>query len=356
MSVFRTGKISSKQSIIQHRFLSMGTAGILACLFFVLVITPSLVFSKVNVGVKNDLFSVTFPTEQDGWACGRWGVVLNTSDGGLNWAQQDTGVDYTLTAVFFTDTKNGWAVGDEGTIIHTKNGGETWEIQKSPVTTFLMGVSFADTKNGWIVTEKTTILNTTDGGKNWQIQFAAGDYILKNVSFCDAQNGWAVGEFGFTYNTKNGGKTWEHQAGFFGFSQETFDMVGGEFLFDVEAVDPMTAWAVGIDGYVTRTTDGGKTWQQVTNNNIPKTHLFGVSANTQGTVMFAGNGNLLVSYDNGNNFSVPNIEPHIMYGWLYGIAQRGTKEFVVVGKESWIYLSDSNGRAWKQLKIQTGVK
>ncbi len=320
-------------------------------LFIILTFVPVSFSAQKNKGVKNDLFSVCFPTEQDGWACGRWGTVLNSTDGGKSWTKSHTGIDYTLNAISFTDTKNGWAVGDEGTIIHTKNGGKTWEIQKSPVTTFLMGVSFADTKNGWIVTEKTTILNTTDGGKTWQVQFCDGDFILKDVSFCDAQNGWAVGEFGYTYHTKNGGKTWKHQAGFFGFSQESFDMVGGEFLFDVEALDPMTAWAVGIDGYVTRTTDGGKTWQHIKDSIIPKSHLFGVTSNGNGTIVFGGNGNMVVSIDNGKHFSVSFVEPHIKYGWLYGITQKGTNGFVAVGKESWIYISDSKGQSWQQINI-----
>ncbi len=354
MSVVRTKKVLNRQLVTRPGLFSKMVVNLTASLFCILFLMPVFSFSQIKVGVKNDMFSVVFPTEQDGWASGRWGTMLNTKDGGQTWGSQKTGVDYTLNSVHFVDTENGWAVGDEGTIVHTSNGGKTWEVQKSPVKTFLMGVHFVDTKTGWIVTEKTTILYTSDSGKNWTIQFQAGDYILKDISFCDSLNGWVVGEFGFTYNTKDGGKTWVHQAGFFGFSQKTFDMVGGNFLFDVVAVDPMTAWAVGIDGYVTKTSDGGKTWQHVINNNIPKAHLFGVVATNEGKVFFAGNGCLIASYDNGENFSSPIIKPHIKYGWLYGITKRGTKGFVAVGKQSWIFLSDNDGRSLEKIDVETG--
>ncbi len=61
----------------------------------------------------------------------------------------------------------------------------------------------------------------------------------------------------------------------FEISEKTGDVEGGNFLFDVVAIDPQTAWAVGIDGYVIKTVNGGKTWQEVSTG-APKTQLFGI--------------------------------------------------------------------------------
>jgi photosystem II stability/assembly factor-like uncharacterized protein len=83
--------------------------------------------------ISEDLFSVTFPSEKEGWACGRLGSIIHTSDGGKAWIRQNSGVNLTLTSIHFVDTRNGWAVGDEGAILHTSDGGKTWEKQKSPV-------------------------------------------------------------------------------------------------------------------------------------------------------------------------------------------------------------------------------
>ena len=300
-----------------------------------------------------DLFSVSFPTEQQGWASGRWGTVLHTEDGGQSWVRQKSGTDYTLISITFIDSQNGWAVGDGGTIVHTEDGGKTWVKQECPVNYYLMGVCFVDDQKGWAVTEWTNILHTVDGGKNWEVQFSESDYILKSVSFCDPLNGWAAGEYGYIYHTSDGGLTWEHQAGSFALSEEVFELVGENTLFDIVAIDPMTAWAVGIDGYVTATTDGGTTWNEV-KGDFPRTQLFGITSDRQGKIITAGNRNLIISSDGGKSFAVPKIEPPVKYGWIYGITPRGSKGFAAVGKEGWIYLSDSSGLSWQRSEFDKG--
>ncbi|MBI5445970.1 MAG: hypothetical protein HY900_32745 [Deltaproteobacteria bacterium] len=307
--------------------------GFLAALAALLFSGPAAAAPRLD-----DLFSVTFPTAQEGWACGRWGTIVHTRDGGATWARQTTGTDYTLTSISFVDARNGWAVGDGGTILRTTDGGSTWEKQKSPVPYFLMGVQFVTKEKGWIVTERTHILATTDGGKTWAVQFQDQDFILKSVSFCDEQNGWAAGEYGFIYRTADGGRSWQRQAGEFNISDETGEVVGGNFLFDITAIDPKTAWAVGIDGYAAKTADGGKTWQAV--KGLPKTHLFGVRTGPQG-VAVVGDATLLLTSDGGATWRPVQAEPSIRYGWLYRLARRADQGFVAVGQGGWIYVSDA---------------
>ena len=328
--------------------------GILVTIFFI-----SFLFSCTPVAQQKkqgelveDLLSVTFPTENDGWTCGRWGTVLHTADGGKSWVRQKTGTEYTLSSIFFVDSQNGWAVGNEGTIIHTPDGGKTWEKQKSPVSFFLMKVYFETPLKGWIVTEQTHILHTNDGGKTWTIKFKDEDFILKSISFCDPLHGWAVGEYGFIYHTKDGGANWVKQAGHFDISETTGSVEGGNFLFDVTAVDPQTVWAVGIDGYVIRTFDGGKTWKEV-KADTPKTQLFCVASNPGGNVLIGGNGTFLISTDNGKTWKNPTFDPPIIYGWLYGLSRRASSEFVAVGWDGSIYLSDGKNplSSWHRVKM-----
>jgi len=301
---------------------------------------------------SEDLLSVTFPTEKEGWACGRWGTVLRTGDGGRTWTPQASGTDNTLCSIYFVDSRNGWAVGEEETIIHTTDGGKAWEKQKSPVPFSLMKVHFVTPQKGWIVGERTHVLFTVDGGKTWNVQFKDEDFILKSISFCDALNGWAVGEYGFIYHTKDGGVTWKNEAGFFDISEKTGEVVAGTFLFDVVAVNPETAWAVGIDGYVTRTIDGGRTWKEV-KTGAPKTQLFCISSNLAGTLLMGGNSTFLISTDNGKTWENPACEPPITYGWLYGLAPRGSAGFVAVGWEGSIYLNDGKNplASWQRARI-----
>jgi len=294
---------------------------------------------------SQDLLAVAFPTEKDGWASGRWGTILHTADGGMSWERQVSGTDFTLISVSFADARTGWIVGDNGTILHTRDAGKTWAQQKSPVQSYLMGVHFATPSKGWAVGERTTILNTTDGGKTWKEQFKDEDYILKSVSFCDENNGWAVGEYGLIYHTTDGGATWTKQAGGFGISEETGELEGGNILFKVVAVNPKTAWAVGIDGFITKTVDGGATWQPV-GKDVPKVHLFGL-AYMGNTVVVGGTSLLLVGSPNGNVFKVADVVPKATYGFIYGIAPRGNAGFVAVGKAGWIYLADEKASQWR---------
>jgi photosystem II stability/assembly factor-like uncharacterized protein len=323
----------------QHGLSRKSLLGVLlACL--ICILTSTFVHAQ-KTSLYDDLFSVTFPSEKDGWASGRWGTVLHTSDGGKTWVRQQTGIDFTLSGIFFVDPQRGWAVGDEGTIIHTADGGKTWEKQKSPVSYFLMDVYFATPQKGWIVGERTHILATTDGGKTWAVQFKDLDYILKAVSFCDPMNGWAVGEFGYIFHTKDGGTKWEQQGGFSDLSEETGELIGGAYLFDVVAIDPKTAWAVGIEGYVTKTVDGGKTWQQV-NVGVPKTPLFSIAADRAKSMVIAGKGVFLVSQDKGQTWKKADVKPSIQYSWIYRIAPRGPSNLVAVGQGGAIYLGSSN--------------
>ena len=290
--------------------------------------------------IYDDLFSASFPTEKDGWASGRWGCILHTADGGKTWIRQNTGTDLTLSSVFFVDPKNGWAVGEEGIIIHTGDGGKTWEKQKSPVPLFHMKTFFISPLKGWIVSEQTHILYTEDGGKTWSIQFKDQDAILKSVSFCDALNGWAVGEYGYIYHTRNGGKTWEKQGGSFGISEKTGDLEGENFLFDVVAADPQTAWAVGVDGYVIKSIDGGKTWKEIPTG-APKAQLFGVGNDPKtGMIVIGGNGVLLVSLDKGKTWKMPEADPPITYDWIYEVARRGDAGFLLVGGGGMMYINE----------------
>jgi photosystem II stability/assembly factor-like uncharacterized protein len=66
---------------------------------------------------------VHFVDAQVGWAVGDGGTILNTSDGGTNWAAQTSGTIKRLRSVHFTNAQVGWAVGEDGTILKTCDGG-----------------------------------------------------------------------------------------------------------------------------------------------------------------------------------------------------------------------------------------
>jgi photosystem II stability/assembly factor-like uncharacterized protein len=312
------------------------------CLLF-----PTTVIAQGKYAVHDDLFSVTFPTETDGWACGRFGTILHTLDGGASWRPQSSGTTLTLSSIHFTDTKNGWAVGNKGLIVHTNDGGRTWKRQQSPVDYFHMDVTFLNPREGFITSERTHILATVDGGETWDVRFQDEDYILKSISFCDERHGWAVGEFGHTYHTADGGKSWEKQAGLYEMDWETGFISGEDFLFDVVAVDPETVWAVGIQGTVKRTADGGKTWEKV-DTGVLKVQLYTIASNGKGGLVIGGKGVCVYTADGGRSWRNATFDPTIEYGWIYDVQALSSEQLVACGDEGAIYRKPSGGN-WQRV-------
>jgi photosystem II stability/assembly factor-like uncharacterized protein len=312
----------------------------------VILVLPGVLAAQPQFEPHDTLFSLSFPTEKEGWACGRFGTILHTSDGGLTWSRQASGTTFTLSGIYFADAKNGWAVGNAGTILATSDGGKTWEKQESPVDHFHMDVHFFDSKKGLIVSERTHILTTSDGGKSWAVQFSDEDYILKAVSFCDADNGWAVGEAGYTYRTSDGGETWEKQGGLYDMDEYGF-IISDPSLFDVVAVDPQTAWAVGIQGVVRKTVDGGKTWERL-DIGIGKPNLYTIDRIGTVGLVIAGKGVCVSSENGGKAWRKETFEPKIDYSWLYDIGNAGQGLMVGCGDEGSIYRKPS-GSVWQRV-------
>lgn len=66
------------------------------------------------------------------WVAGSPGtLVFHTTDAGRTWSAAPTGQSLPLAAITFVDDQNGWAVGQLGTILNTADGGRTWRRQRS---------------------------------------------------------------------------------------------------------------------------------------------------------------------------------------------------------------------------------
>ena len=123
-------------------------------------------------GTTQGLYTVHFLNEYLGWTAGKDGIILKTTDGGVNWISQSITSDDNIRSIFFTDSLNGWIAMYE-----------------------------------WTPFRHGSVYHSTDGGNTWYIQLSTYDYALLSLFFIDNSRGWVVGTNGIAYRTTNGGST-----------------------------------------------------------------------------------------------------------------------------------------------------
>jgi photosystem II stability/assembly factor-like uncharacterized protein len=69
-----------------------------------------------------------FRGPDSGWVVGDKGVILKTTNAGVNWFEQESGTNYDLNEIYAENTSNAWIVGDEATFLMTTDGGENWNV------------------------------------------------------------------------------------------------------------------------------------------------------------------------------------------------------------------------------------
>lgn len=178
-------------------------------------------------------------------------VVLKSIDNGLNWSLQGTVLNLKeTTSVTAVSSANYFAVGGSaglspaGYTFSTTGGtqilssGLLKSVDAASGTYYAAG-NTADGSSG-------TILKSTDG-TNWTTQVSSGSK-LNGISASDSSVAYAVGDNGTVQKTTNGGTNW---------SSQTTD--SNYVLYGVDTVNATTAYAVGkngSDGVILKTTDG----------------------------------------------------------------------------------------------------
>ena len=261
------------------------------------------------------LKDVFFLDARLGWAVGSHGTLLRTIDGGITWIDGSAGVD---------DTQNAAAQVPLSEKIQRSNNRE-WVHRPEPKTerqafsTSFESVCFADQNRGWAVGgsqipglnhSRAMVVTTRDGGQTWQ---PLGNQLvprLKVVSFpnpANMRNGWAVGEVdpatgASVFFTTSGGSVWaaqktqhmpaikraasvgnrfvvvdqQGQLGIVANNRFEYAVVSTRFapvINDLVMTNPKEGWAVGSNGAVVKTRDGGITWKPAAwARHIPVSH------------------------------------------------------------------------------------
>jgi photosystem II stability/assembly factor-like uncharacterized protein len=127
-------------------------------------------------------------------------ILVKTSDGGFTWEPKSCPDD--VSDFIFFNENIGYLdnEGYQSGLYKTIDGADSWEkvYDGSVYSSY-----FSTPEKGWISTYDDAIKYTWDGGLNWETQYS-GNAIF-DIFFTDSPCGWAVGENGLILNTSNGG-------------------------------------------------------------------------------------------------------------------------------------------------------
>ncbi len=245
------------------------------------------------------------------------GRIYSTQDGGINWKLSviDRGIsinlkrpeimDITLvnsTTAFCTEY-----YGYSNVIIRTDDAGTTWKKVATNIDT-ISRVSvpyFTDEKHGWILEQPFTtdslarqvnmkqgrLHYTFDGGSTWvdRTPYASigsrDKFWNQNMYFADPLHGWIaafehdstktkLGRIPVVFSTTDGGETWKRSVidmqPFLPSKPEIYSLVFMDVI-GIDSMNYMLYLSYDYNNKVIRTTDGGKTWKEMTYNNGPLT-------------------------------------------------------------------------------------
>ncbi len=222
-----------------------------AKIFFLLLILNStllLVHAQsgwypLNSGTTTNLRAVFFINQNTGFVAGYSGIILKTTNGGLNWIPQSSGSQTWFTSIYFIDANTGNIVGYDASV-RTSNGGNTWIVQNN--LHYRYSIYFANSLTGYSAGAGYEVMKTTDGGISWFQKFVSSPNSFYSVFFIDANTGFFGDGNGYVHKTTDGGDSWteSHPGG------------NGQSLYFTDLNTGYTA----SGPYIAKTTNSGLNW------------------------------------------------------------------------------------------------
>lgn len=196
------------------------------------------------------------------WVAGDNGILLKTENGGNTWVSQPTPTSSAIYSINFVSQFVGFIAGGNGTLYKTTDGGSTWTKLVSPVADDLYSLAVIGDNFVVVVGANGTILRSTDG-YNFVLVLNTNQTAdtLYSVCLYDTSIGWACGANGAYLRTLDGGISWTKYSVFVPDPvNPTQEYIINTKLNAIGFVNLNDGWAVGDNGTILRTTDGGLRW------------------------------------------------------------------------------------------------
>jgi len=258
------------------------------------------------------LNSVHFTDSKRGWIVGGWthpythrshGVVLSTDNGGTTWTQLESYDLPALRGVFFVDARNGMAAGFGNPLypsgcFTSVDGGRSWQTVFADMSHDWLGVAFSENQTGFFVSSMGAVAKLSDRRLSLLRSEATRLRQFRGISARRAGHAVLVGDGGLVISTRNSGESWTNH------TPRLSHKISQQF--DFAAVDAIAddIWLAGRPGtLVFRSADGGTTWDEFeTGQSMPLDGLHFIDHNVGWAI--GANGTILHTTDGGSGWTI----------------------------------------------------
>ncbi|KXK52409.1 MAG: Two component regulator propeller domain-containing protein [Chlorobi bacterium OLB5] len=196
-------------------------------IIFILSANDGTLYKSTDLGVtfsvlnSNVHMQCAFFVDQNiGYMAGSWitgighyqGQVKRTTNSGLNWTivyDSPVFIDVVFnSSMYFINQSTGFLSGYVGIYKTTNNGNNLNGVSGG----MILNLEFIGNEIGF-ATGYPTIIKTDNGGVNWVTSYNSGNKTINSSCFVNTQTGWAVGSQGLILKTTNGGLTFINSTG-----------------------------------------------------------------------------------------------------------------------------------------------
>ena len=231
---------------------------IVICILLPLFLVPSIPseaetdtgWDGVSIDTDFDLNDVVAINSTAAMAIGESGKIFTTSNSGANWSESESGTINDLNSIDFLDVVV--VIGDAGIVLI--NEGDSWIDNSISNASNLYDVSVVSYSSF----NDSLIFVSGMNGEIWK--WSNGSWIdlsgttgvnsdIYGIDFVNETHGIAVGEDGLIIVTENGGLSWE--------PSDIPESVNGLSFYDVAFINPIRAFVAGENGTFMRSSGTG---------------------------------------------------------------------------------------------------
>lgn len=293
-----------------------------------------LTWDTLSLPIEREWISAEFLGDSLGWLSSNQGDLIKTTDGGATWTVLDSSTYNDDALVRFSDPQQGYLlVGKD--LYRSEDGGTTWTlIQASAVPSPIVEEMTLIGDSTILITQPYFIARSDDAGQNFQLVQNHPHQGVLNRGLCALPDGqvWATANWNSLLYSADGGLSYADQ--FPGFK-------GG--LSSIAAFDERRAVAMGYEGPVLRTQDGGQTWPQSGEHDLLQPVDFLLLS--EDYRILAGRTDLLWTDDGGQTWHEALTGASSVFRRL---VQRADT-FYAVNMNDGLYRSTDSGRTWTLL-------